>query len=140
MPLIIRVPERLKKDKVWDLDAPAFLIDVAPTLYSLLGRAPDAAPGVVGRSLLGADAKTLAATVPESSLEVSSYGPVYGLLRERGRWLYIADGVNYQSYLFDLRADPKGRRNLSDPAAEALYNPPLRAAVEEVNAFYGFKP
>jgi glucan phosphoethanolaminetransferase (alkaline phosphatase superfamily) len=140
VPLIMHVPERLKQGKVWDLDAPAFLIDIAPTLYSLLGRPPEFRSGIYGRSLVDLSAQALAANVPKTSLEVSSYGPVYGLIKDGGRTLYIADGVNYQTYLFDLRADPQGRRNLSDAAAQADNNAALRAAVEEINAFYGFRP
>ena len=140
VPLIMHVPERLKAEKVWDLDAPTFLIDVTPTIYSLLGRPPTVHGGVYGRSLVDVSTQALAALVPKTSLEVSSYGPVYGLLKDGGRRLYIADGVNYRTYLFDLRSDPRGERNLSDAAAEAENNPPLRAAVEELNAFYGFTP
>lgn len=31
---------------------------------------------------------------PGLDMLVSSYGPVYGIVRGNGRWLYIADGVN----------------------------------------------
>lgn len=140
VPLIMRVPERLKQGKAWDLDAPAFLIDITPTLYALLGRPPDVHQAVFGRSLIGDDAAKLAAAVPKRALVASSYGPVYGLLTDSARRLYIADAINYQTYLFDLRADPRGRRNLSDAAAQAEFNPALIDAVQEVNAFYEFSP
>jgi hypothetical protein len=67
---------------------------------------------------------------------VSSYGPVYGILRGNGRWLYIADGVNYTDYFFDLTLDPTGSRNRVTPAVRREYRPLIREGIEEVNRFY----
>ncbi len=44
IPLIMHVPTRLQAERKWDTDAVAWLTDVTPTLYELLGDPPDVAP------------------------------------------------------------------------------------------------
>jgi hypothetical protein len=140
VPLIMRVPQRLLEGRAWDLDAAAFTTDITPTLYGLLGRAPRTDGEVLGRALIASSREELARTARPERPVVSSYGPVYGLLQDDGRRLYIADGVNFATYFFDLERDPKGRRNLVTPELERAGNAAILRHIEALNAFYGFRP
>jgi hypothetical protein len=101
-PLMIHVPARLQRQLVADLDAPSFSTDITPSLYALLGYGVDQREWPLGRSLFTrSDAAAPAAEV-EGAIVASSYGPVYGIIGNRGRSLYIADGVNARDYAYDI--------------------------------------
>ena len=71
-----------------------------------------------------------------SHLVVSSYAPVYGTLTEDGRKLYVADGVNYREYLFDLQ----GAKPRSLPVNESIksrHEVSIREWVGRINRLYG---
>ena len=67
-------------------------------------------------------------------LVASSYGPVWGVLGARGSWLYVADGVNYQDYYFDLQADPAGTRNAVTPELRAQNVARIREGLTRIHA------
>jgi hypothetical protein len=137
VPLIVKVPKRLLDGKVWEPGAAAFLTDLTPSLYALLGREPDRTGEPFGRSLFEPSRARLDALARPERVEASSYGPVYGLLSRDGGRLYIADAVNDAEHLFDLDADPAGRRPLSDPAEEARDRAEIRRQEELLQQFYG---
>ncbi|MFI5344897.1 MAG: sulfatase-like hydrolase/transferase [Elusimicrobiota bacterium] len=138
VPLIIRAPKRLLEGRYWDADAAAFLTDVTPTLYALLGREPDAEGEPFGRPLFERDRETFVRRTRTERPVVSSYGPVYGLLRGNGRELYLADGVNYSTYLFDLEKDPAGTVNRADAASDAAGRAALRAELDALRRYYNY--
>ena len=140
VPLIMHVPERLRQGLVWDADSAAFLTDLTPTLYALLGRSPRTDGEVLGRSLVASSREELLRTARPERPVVSSYGPVYGLLKDDGRRLYIADGLNFTSYLFDLERDPAGEHNLITPEVEQDDNAAILRHIDALNAFYRFRP
>lgn len=137
MPLIVHAPARLLAGRYWDADAAAFLTDLSPTLYALLGREPEVEGEPFGRPLFERDRATFDRRTRPERLSVSSYGPVYGLVRGAGKELYLADGVNFTSYLFDLEKDPFGTRNLVDPAADERGRREIRRQVIMLHEFYG---
>ncbi|HKT52037.1 MAG TPA: sulfatase-like hydrolase/transferase, partial [Candidatus Angelobacter sp.] len=49
IPLIIHLPEKLKANLTWDANRPAFLQDLTPTLYYLLGHKPARPNDLYGR-------------------------------------------------------------------------------------------
>ncbi|MDE2491979.1 MAG: sulfatase-like hydrolase/transferase, partial [Elusimicrobia bacterium] len=138
VPLIMHVPKRLLAGRYWDPDAAAYLTDLSPTLYALLGREPDEASEPYGRPLFETDRALFEARTRPARVVVSSYGPVYGLLRGPGDGLALFDAVNDASYLFDLDSDPAGRRPLSDPAALGRARGEIRRQVEALQAFYHY--
>lgn len=140
VPLLVRVPKRLLEGRVRDLDAAAFTTDITPTLYALLGRAPRTDGEVLGRTLVASSPEELLRTARPERPVVSSYGPVYGVLQDDGRRLYIADGVNFASYYFDLERDPAGKKNLATHDLEQAGNAAILRHIEALNAFYGFRP
>jgi hypothetical protein len=116
----------------------AFLTDITPTLYSLLGHEPDLRNDVFGRSLFAARSRDLPAAerADGNFLVASSYGPVYGILGGNGRSLYIADAVNYTDYLFDLAGYPKASPPALGDEQRAAYRELVRASVDSIHAFF----
>ena len=104
IPLVVHLPRAVREQTTCDTDAVASLVDITPTLYYLLGHRPVVSGTIFGRPLCTETPLERTATRRDSYLVVSSYGPVYGILRGNGRWLYIADGVNYTDYYYDLAA------------------------------------
>lgn len=122
IPLIVHLPTRLRDAFATAPAAPALSTDITPSLYALLGRPPADLGSLFGRSLFqvrtptGAPTGSAAppalvpappASVPteRAALLTSSYGAVYAVLRDGGRSLYVADGVNNRDYAYDLSAD-----------------------------------
>ena len=109
VPLIVHLPSWLKARVTADVDAVALSTDITPTLYALLGYAPRDLGSLFGRPLFvdaGADASWRRR---ESFLIASSYGAVYGMLRDNGRFMYVVDAVDGREYAFDL-TNPPGTR------------------------------
>jgi hypothetical protein len=71
-------------------------------LYALLGYAVAPHEWPLGRPLFVPAGNGRSSRDREPALLASSYGPVYGVLRDNGRILYIADGVNRRDYAYDL--------------------------------------
>ena len=133
VPLIIHAPRRLLAGKRVDLDRPAYLTDLVPTLYDLLGQPPTKESFPFGRSLLGS-------APAEPRLVASSYGAVYGVVDAAGRRLYVRDGVDYGSFLFDLD-DPRPQLGAdAPPEAQDEGDVFIRRRLEELDRLYGFSP
>jgi len=135
VPLIIHLPPAMKAKLAYDTNAPAFLTDITPTLYYLLGEKPKIDP-IMGRPLF---TNTLAEQYPylrDWYLVVSSYAPVYGVLNRDATSLYIADGVDYRDYFYDLSHDPDG---VAKPITDELRTREqalIRQRVLEIAKFY----
>ncbi len=140
VPLIIHLPPTLRKQLRWDENLVAFGSDVTPSLYYLLGRRPVEQHEVLGRPLFTETLEEQQRYIKDYQLLASSYGAVWGVLRENGRYLYIADGVNYTDYFFDLHTDPAGDRNLVDPTVRRQNRNLIEKGIHSLNAFYKFNP
>src|SRR5262249_11092534 len=93
VPLIIHLPSRLAKAFTCDPSKIAFTTDITPSLYYLLGHKPTLRDENFGRSLFTSTAEEeQAAHTQQSYLVASSYGAVYGIIRNNGQFLYIANG------------------------------------------------
>lgn len=136
VPLIVHVPEALRPGSVTDPEAPAYLIDISPTLYSLLGWNVSTDNPLLGRPLWAKDKATLDSYRLSERLAVSSYGPVYGILNHPAKELYIADAVNYVSYVVSLRRS-SGAAPVPASAAQSLdYNARIKSHLDALNAYY----
>jgi hypothetical protein len=132
IPLIIRVPERLKQ-RGWDPDAVAFATDVTPTLYDLLGYEPSAGTALAGRSLARPMADS--ATAAHMHFVQSSYSRAFGLLDGDAAWLYVANANQVTESLFDLRGGGTAQVQLS-AVDRVRYRQRLLEQLGELNAFY----
>jgi hypothetical protein len=139
VPLIIHLPDRLREGRTWDPEAIALLIDVVPSLAELLGYSPPSPATLSGRSLFGPEARP--PTVPgDEQLLASSYGPVYGLLWDAGRRLFVADGVNYIDSLYVRGDDDRFVERPVTPELRERARQRIAERVEAIGAFYGFEP
>jgi len=136
VPLMIHLPVGMQRGLSSDLKAVAFTTDITPTLYYLLGRRPIARNPIIGRPLITATEKEHDEYLQKSYLLVSSYGPVYGILGDEGRSLFIADAVNRTSYFFNLADDPKATRNKLTAPIQSENEKLIREMIESINQFY----
>ncbi|MBM3774758.1 MAG: hypothetical protein FJW37_06285, partial [Acidobacteria bacterium] len=131
VPLIVHLPETWRSMKS-NPDAPAFLTDITPSLYYLLGHRPVAVNRISGRPLFTKKLDEQAPYLRKHYLIASSYGPVYGLLSDQGRSLYIVDAVNYRGSFHRLGP---GARQRSAAEYEGL----IREEIGAINRFWGWQ-
>ena len=136
--MIIHLPEKLRSRLSCDPKAIAFLTDITPTLYYLLGHRPIVSKPLFGKPLF---TETLREREERHGpwLVASSYGPVYGILDRDGRSLYIADGVNFQDSLYDLTSGQGGTREPVTRQTRERYQRLIEEQVLEIARFYGFE-
>jgi len=140
IPLIVHLPESLRREVTWDEELVAFTSDLTPSLYYLLGHRPIVADPVLGRPLFTQTPGEAQQYSQDAYLVASSYGPNYGILRRNGRLLFIADGINFRDYFFDL-SDAKAATSLTITATlRAEYYALIRERVQAINRFYRFSP
>jgi arylsulfatase A-like enzyme len=108
VPLIIHLPSDLRARVAADTKAVAFATDITPTLYALLGHDPSDLGPLFGRPLFGPIDGPPPAPRPEPFLLGSSYGAVYGILRDNGRLLYTSDAEDARDFAFDLHGSGPG--------------------------------
>jgi sulfatase-like protein len=99
-PLLIHVPESLRRQPAPDTNAIAFSTDITPTLYALLGYRPERANPLLGRSLVGSAAEA-AERRRATEVVAASYGAVWGSLTENGRRLYVVDANHSREYAYE---------------------------------------
>ncbi len=139
VPLIIHVPEKLRAGMVLDPTRAAFLTDITPTLYYLLGHRPLASDPVLGRPLFTMTQAEQDRYRRDHHLIASSYGAVWGILTGDGNGLYISDGVNFTDHFFDLGAEAKGTPKTVTPGLKQRYDRLIVEEIQHLNAFYGFR-
>ena len=117
---------------------PAFVTDITPSLYYLLGHRPIEQKEVFGRPLFTESADEVKPYIRSSYLLASSYAPVYGILSDGGYSLYVVDGVEYKDALYEWR--DKGRISVSSVSSDvrAQKRQQIRDFVTNINHFYNF--
>lgn len=140
IPLIIHLPPAMRRTVATDLERLSFSTDITPTLYALLGHEPAALGPLFGAPLFAAPGVELSSRRHAAFLEASSYGPIYGALRQNGRHLYIADAVNGKEYAYDLFQPVSASRVAVTDADRAFSRTLIRDQITEVAALYHFDP
>jgi len=140
VPLLLHVPEKLRAGLTMDPKQPAFLTDLTPTLYYLLGHRPLASDPVLGRPLWTQTQAEHDRARRDHHLIASSYGAVWGILSGDGKTLYVSDGVNFTDHCFDLGADPRGTRITVTPELKQRYDRLILQEIDHLNTFYAFTP
>ena len=139
VPLIVHLPSWLKTRVTTDVDAVAFSTDISPTLYALLGYTPRDLGPLFGRPLFLDHDGELTSRRRDSFLIASSYGAVYGMLRDNGRLMYVVDTVDGREYAFDLASVPGGRIEVT----QTMTNENRRMIRDELTALaalYHYQP
>ena len=140
IPLIIHLPPRMREKLVWDTQQIAFNLDITPSLYYLLGHPPAVKNELFGRPLFTQTREEQAGAVRSEYLIASSYAPVYGILGDDGRSLFIVDAVNRRNYFYNLTNDPEGVHNRVTPQILEQNEPVIRQGVTLIDRFYGYTP
>jgi arylsulfatase A-like enzyme len=133
LPLIVHLPADMQARVSADPEALAFSTDITPSIYYLLGHRPVIRHELYGSPLFTETPAERARDPRASYLLAASYGPVYGILSGGGRRLYVADGVNYRAWSFDL-GTPGSAAARSDSAQDEL----IRRGILAINRFYHF--
>ncbi len=140
IPLIIRLPPALRDGVETDLSRVSLATDITPTLYALLGEEPERLGTQFGAPLFVMPGTDTSWRKRESYLVASSYGPTYGLIRDNGRSLPIADATYGREYAFDLRQGAAGRRIEITDAERAANRRRIHDEVAALAARYRFTP
>jgi hypothetical protein len=128
----MHVPERMRPRHGFDADRVAWLTDVTPTLYALLGNSPQRIDDMTGRPLFEDDSASRSTNV---RLVQSSYSRIFGLMDPDARWLYTADANRLTEQFFDLTTTPPSRTPIGE-ADRMQYHRWLLDSVGRLNAFY----
>jgi hypothetical protein len=139
VPLIVHLPPAMKARVAWDPQAVAFLSDITPSLYYLLGQKPILENPMFGRPLFTASLDEQRSYQQDAYLVASSYAPVYGELTQNGRYLYIADGVNFKDYYYDLQGDTRGGSLPINAQLRAQQRGLIKEQVQSIARFYGLR-
>jgi Sulfatase len=140
IPLLIHLPASMRKGLLPGTESPAFLTDLTPTLYYLLGHRPIKVDRALGRPLFTVSPQEQTPYRQDHYLLASSYGAVFGILDGSGRSLYIADGVNFTDYLYRLDEGLAGVQRPFSSEQKAHYDQLILEDLDLVNRFYHFKP
>ncbi len=139
VPLLMHIPSRLRARVTADVDAASYSTDITPSLYALLGYTLKPTEWPLGRSLFVPPGTDVSWRRHEPALVASSYGAVYGVLRDNGQSLYIADGVNVRDYAYDLHGLKPLRTGVT-PAARRENRAFIREHVGALASMYHFTP
>jgi hypothetical protein len=101
IPLIVYLPPRMRARVAPELGAVAFSADLTPSLYALLGYDPADLGPLFGRPLFVAPDADVSWRRRQPFLVASSYGAVYGAVRDNGRRLLVVDAVDGRESAFD---------------------------------------
>lgn len=138
VPLIAHVPSWYRETHATDPKALAFTTDITPTLYEMLGHPPSPPGPMFGQPLFWPSDASAPKRQGEGQLIASSYGSVYGWLTDEGRRLYVADGVDFRDYLFDLDGTPTGQARPVGADDRRVGQQAIRGAVGDIAKFYRF--
>ena len=138
IPLIVHLPQSLKKRVTARTEETVTLHDITPTLYALLGHRPLTGPAeLVGHSLFGsADSEQGAKLLPHDYLLMSSYLPVFGVLSADRKSLFMVDATLHRSSFYDLEHDPRALKNQVTLPIRDRYEREIRQDLQRIDAFY----
>ncbi len=140
IPMFIHLPAAWRQGLSQDPQVLAFLTDLTPTLYYLLGHRPTRVDPMLGKPLFTVTAAERDAYRQDQYLLASSYGAVFGILDGTGRDLYIADGVEFADHLYRLDAGDTFSKRPVTPEAKARFDRMIVEDINKLNQFYRFHP
>ncbi|MGA9040946.1 MAG: sulfatase-like hydrolase/transferase [Terriglobales bacterium] len=140
VPLIVHLPQRMRDKLVWDTQQIAFPMDIVPSLYYLLGHEPTTHGELFGRPLFTRTREEQTAARQPYYLIASSYAPVYGILQNNGKSLFITDAVNQKNYFYDLQDDPRGLHNHVTRKIRSEGEKLIRHDIGVIDGWYNFDP
>lgn len=140
VPLIIHLPTSLRTKMAYNDAALASLIDITPSLYTLLGHGPVEKGPLLGRPMFAETNAELESYPRADLLLASDVRAAYGLLSGDGRYMYVTYDSPAQSYLYDLVKDPDATQSFFTEDARKKYERRLIEYLQIIADFYGYKP
>lgn len=140
VPLIVHLPENMRRSLVYDDTHLSALTDITPSFYYLLGHRPIRSNPLFGHPLFVETRAELARNERDELFLASDERAVYGLLMENGRLLYTTYDSPAQSFLFDLAHDPNALHNILTDSLKRQYDEEIIQHLQAVAEFYGYKP
>jgi len=140
VPLIIHLPKQLKRSVVYDENSLTSLIDITPSLYTLLGHGPIQKGPVFGRTMFAVNKEELQRYARSDLLLASDIRAAYGLVSGDVRFMYVTYDSPAKSYLFDLINDPQGAQNILTSDSKQKYDRRLIEYLQTIAEFYDYKP
>lgn len=140
VPMIIRLPPRMRRRFVWDENQVAFTTDLTPSLYYLLGHRPIVNNELFGRPLFTQTLQEQSEYLRSKYLLVSSYAPVYAVLGGKAESLFIADAVNSRNYYYNLIEDPHGTENHATAQLIDQNDAWIRNEIDLIDGLYHWHP
>jgi membrane-anchored protein YejM (alkaline phosphatase superfamily) len=134
IPMIVHLPVWMRGVSA-DPNLVAFTVDLTPTLYYLLGQRPIAINPLFGRPLFTERPDEVTPYLRSHYVVASSYGPVYAVISDAGRSLYIADGVSNREYAFDLTTAPGGTSRVVTDAVRDAGVKAIRDMIRDLTRF-----
>jgi hypothetical protein len=140
VPLIVHLPEPLRRAVIYDDTHLSALTDITPSLYYLLGHRPVRENPLFGHPLFVETQEELERYRRNQLFLASDERAVYGLLTDNGRFLYATYDSPAQSFLFDLNSDPTALNSILTGPAKKKYDEQIIQSLQMVGDFYGYKP
>jgi membrane-anchored protein YejM (alkaline phosphatase superfamily) len=140
IPLLMHLPKAVAETVTIDPSRLALSTDITPTLYELAGQPPLDLGVLYGTPLFVPRGELLPPRRRDSFLMVSSYGPVYAMLRDRGRSLYIADAIEGRDFAYEMRADGRMQRLTLTDVMRTVNRGLIRDHIGRIAAEYRFSP
>jgi len=139
VPLIIHVPEVIRRTYHYDTSKLIFTTDITPTLYYLLGHRPLRNNEILGRPMITETSDESLQYERSSYLVGASYAANYGILSDNGRTLFAFDDSKHEEALYDLAADPHGDHNLITPQVAKVDDKEIRDHLAQIAKAYNFQ-
>jgi len=136
IPLMISVPARLRSTLTTDTGRIAFSTDLVPTLLRLLGNDVRDLGDLFGSPLVTNAGSELPSRRRKPYVIMSSYGASYAMLRRNGKFLFIADLINYREHAFELFQQPLGSRIRATADLGQVNQALIRSQVDAIEAHY----
>jgi hypothetical protein len=140
VPLLVHLPKAVRGRFVHDDNQVSALIDIAPSLYYLLGHRPIVANPLFGHPLFTETEEELQSYRRDDLFLASDVRAAYGILADNGRYFYATYDSPAQSYLYDLAQDPKGEHDVLTAALKRQYDARIIEYLHEIGDFYGYQP
>ena len=140
VPLIVHLPHAMRASYVYDENRISTLIDIAPSLYYLLGHRPITPNPLAGRPMFVERAEEFKSYLRPDLFFASDSLPAYGILSGDGRWMYTTYDSPSRSMLFDLVQDPKAQANVLSPELKKQYDARILEYLQLISKFYGHHP
>lgn len=140
VPLIVHLPKAMQGKFVHDDNRISALIDIAPSLYYLLGHRPIVTNPLFGHPLFAESEAELHGYHRDELFLASDVHAAFGILGDNGKFLYTTYDSPARSELYDLERDPNAQHNVVTPQLKRQYDEQVIEYLHQIADFYGYKP